>query len=347
MKGFNQDGAPPTAGFSERMTRSTSPLNPNSDAPPAYRAGPHWIAVFAAVFTLPLLFVGGSVTTYRVGLAVPDWPTTFGINMFLYDFWNAPFGVRVEHTHRLYGAAVGLATLLLCGWFLLFESRRWMKALGVVALVVVIVQGILGGTRVTQVSTLLAALHGCLGQAFFAMTTALAVATGRDWLRAERPEPDVASLRPHSALNLGLIYGQVALGASVRHFGGLSPALVHGGLAFLIWASTAVFLVRARRASAPRSVVRAAWVQVAIASIQIALGVASFVSLLPFGGLPRAIGFYQAVVRTGHQTNGAVLLAASLVLTLRAFRRLGPSTSTEPAAPPSTPSAQAPLEVLA
>ena len=120
MKGFNQDGAPPTAGFSERMTRSTSPLNPNSDAPPAYRRGPHWIAVFAAVFTLALLFVGGSVTTYRVGLAVPDWPTTFGDQMFLYDFWNAPFGVRVEHTHRLYGAAVGLATLhRLCGWFLL------------------------------------------------------------------------------------------------------------------------------------------------------------------------------------------------------------------------------------
>ena len=73
------------------------------------------MAVFAAVFTLPLLFVGGSVTTYRVGLAVPDWPSTFGINMFLYDFWNAPFGVRIEHTHRLYGAAVGMATMGLTG----------------------------------------------------------------------------------------------------------------------------------------------------------------------------------------------------------------------------------------
>ena len=72
---------------------------------PPYRRAPHWMALFAALFTLPLLFVGGSVTTYRVGLAVPDWPNTFGINMFLYDFWNAPFGVRVEHTHRLYGAA--------------------------------------------------------------------------------------------------------------------------------------------------------------------------------------------------------------------------------------------------
>ena len=65
------------------------------------------------------------MTTYGVGLAVPDWPTTFGMNMFLYNFWNAPFGVRVEHTHRLYGAAVGLATIVLTVWFLAFERRRF------------------------------------------------------------------------------------------------------------------------------------------------------------------------------------------------------------------------------
>ena len=52
-------------------------------------------------------------------------------NMFLYDFWNAPFGVRVEHAHRLYGAAVGLATVVLTVWFLLLEPRRWLKGLGV------------------------------------------------------------------------------------------------------------------------------------------------------------------------------------------------------------------------
>src|SRR3954454_18693325 len=103
-----------------------------------YRRGPHWVAVFAAAFTWPLIFVGGSVTTYRVGLAVPDWPTAFHINIFLYDFWNAPFGVRVEHAHRLYGAAVGMATIVLAGWFLAAKRRRTMKVLGVVALLAVI-----------------------------------------------------------------------------------------------------------------------------------------------------------------------------------------------------------------
>src|SRR3954449_7072005 len=101
----------------------------------------HLVAILATLFVLPLLLSGAQVTTNRVGMAVPDWPTTFGINMFLYDFWNAPFGVQVEHTHRLYGAAVGLATVGLMAWFLAFEPRRWMKILGVVALVTVIIQG--------------------------------------------------------------------------------------------------------------------------------------------------------------------------------------------------------------
>src|SRR3954454_25320426 len=176
---------------------------------PGYRSGPHWMALFAAVFPLPLLFVGGSVTTYRVGMAVPDWPTTFGINMFLYDFWNAPFGVQVEHTHRLYGAAVGLATIGLMAWFLAFESRRWMKVLGVVAVVAVIVQGVLGGTRVTQVSTFLAAVHGFTGQAFFALMVALCVMTGREWQAGAPPVAAPDHLRRRATVLLGMLFGQV------------------------------------------------------------------------------------------------------------------------------------------
>ncbi|MBV8488766.1 MAG: COX15/CtaA family protein, partial [Planctomycetaceae bacterium] len=167
------------------MTSRTVSKASSSDL--AYRPSPHWMAVFATLFTFPLLFVGGSVTTYRVGLAVPDWPTTFGINMFLYDFWNAPFGVRIEHTHRLYGAAVGLATIGLCSWFLVFEPRRWMKWLGALALLAVIAQGVLGGTRVTQVSTLLAAVHGCTAMTYFGLMVALCVLTGRAWFR-NQPE---------------------------------------------------------------------------------------------------------------------------------------------------------------
>ena len=87
------------------MSPQSAIRNPNS-------AIPHRVALLATAFTWPLLFVGGLVTTYRVGMAVPDWPTTFGINMFLYDFRNVAWGVFVEHGHRLYGAAVGFALQL-------------------------------------------------------------------------------------------------------------------------------------------------------------------------------------------------------------------------------------------
>jgi cytochrome c oxidase assembly protein subunit 15 len=304
---------------------SPDPTTIAASGAPGYRRGPHWVAVFAAVFTLPLLFVGGSVTTYRVGMAVPDWPTTFGMNMFMYDFWNAPFGVRVEHTHRLYGAAVGLATIFLTAWFLLAERRRSMKVLGIVALLAVITQGILGGTRVTQVSTLLAAVHGCLGQAFFALMVALCVLTGRDWLDGPAPTPDPAHLRRRSAWTLALIYAQVVLGAWLRHYGTVASFSAHAVLATAVWGHAAMLAWRVERhhREVPELVQSARALAMAV-TLQVVLGVGAWWLLRPFDGLPRAVTFYQALIRTGHQTNGALLLGASVVLTLRSFRHLVP-----------------------
>jgi cytochrome c oxidase assembly protein subunit 15 len=296
-------------------------------ARPSYRRGPHWIALFAAVFTLPLLYVGGSVTTYRVGLAVPDWPSTFGINMFLYDFWNAPFGVRMEHTHRLYGAAVGLATMILAGWFLAFERRVWMKGLGILALLAVIVQGVLGGTRVTHVSTLLAAVHGCTGQAFFGLMIALSVLTGRDWEEGGPTSPDFDHLRRHALLVLVLIGGQVLLGSWLRHYGTRTALISHAAFAAAVWVSAMHLFGRIeRRRASVAFLVPSARVLAFTATLQIVLGMIALIYLLPFDGTPGPVTFYQAVVRTGHQTNGALLLAAAVVLNLRATRHLAPAT---------------------
>jgi heme a synthase len=291
-----------------------------------YRGSPHWMAVCAAVFTLPLLFVGGAVTTYRVGMAVPDWPTTFGINMFLYDFLNAPFGVRVEHTHRLYGAAVGLATIALLLCLLVFESRRWMKILGVLALLAVIVQGVLGGTRVTQVSTFLAAVHGCAAQAFFGLMVALCVLTGRDWLGAPAPGPDPRRLRRGTAIMLALVYTQIVTGAWLRHYGTIPGLVLHALLAVGVWLHALFLFGRIERVKqAVPALVPSARALALTATLQVVLGIIAFVYLLPFDGTPRSVGFYQAVFRTGHQTNGALFLASSVVLSLRALRHLGRS----------------------
>ena len=182
-------------GVLEPSMSTTPDAEPRSpETPPR---GPHAVAVVAAVFTWPLIFVGGLVTTYRVGMAVPDWPTTFGMNMFLFRFWEAAWGVFIEHGHRLYGAAVGLATLVLAVWFVAADRRASMKALGVARAP--------GGDRPGGPGGLPgpAQLDDPGGrarrtaQAFFALMVALCVLTGRGWstppaTRGRRRAPQAA-----------------------------------------------------------------------------------------------------------------------------------------------------------
>jgi len=302
--------------------------DPPKSPGPAYRCGPHWIAGAAAVFTLPLLYVGGSVTTYRVGLAVPDWPTTFGDNMFLYDFWNAPFGVRIEHAHRLYGAAVGLFTILLAAWFLVFERRRWMKGLGVLAVVAVIIQGVLGGTRVTEVSTFLAAVHGVLGQAFFGLMVALWVLTGRAWQDRSAPAVDVDHLRPLAVVLLALVSVQLLLGSWLRHYGTWPALAAHAVFGIAVFFHALVLFQRVERRRARLApLVPSARVLAIASNLQILLGLASLFYWIAFDDTSAPVSLYQAVVRTAHQTMGALVLAATVVVNLRAFRQLLPSGS--------------------
>ena len=297
-----------------------------TNPPLRYQAGTHRIALCAAVFTLPLLFIGGSVTSYGVGMAVPDWPTTFGANMFLYNFWNAPFGVQVEHTHRLFGAAVGLATLLLTGWFLAFEPRKWVKSLSLLALAAVITQGIMGGLRVSQISTTWAAFHGAFGQAFFGFMVALCVVTSHGWMQADTPKSDPAALRSWAFALLALIYLQIVVGAWFRHFK-TTPALwSHIVLALIVLGFAHATAARFRRHAGDIPSLRPSALAVGwVATVQISLGLLALWVMLPLGGNPRMPTLWQAMLRTGHQTNGALLLASGVVLALKTYRLTAPS----------------------
>jgi heme a synthase len=287
----------------------------------AFRLGPHWVAVFAAAITWPLLISGGQVTTYRVGMAVPDWPTTFGINMFLYRFWNASWGVFIEHRHRLLGSALGIAAIVLAVWFAVAETRRWMRVLGFVALLAVIGQGLLGASRVLFNSTLYAAVHASTAELVFALLVALGVLTGRDWLENKARFPDHEHLRRRAIVTLALVYGQMVAGAILRHFS--AGLAVHAVLAIAVWGHAAMLAWRVERvkASVP-SLFPSARAMALIVSVQMLLGVAAWWMLRPFDGIPRAVTTAQALIRTGHLANGALLLAASVILTLRAFRHL-------------------------
>ena len=290
---------------------------------PTYRPGPHWFALLATIFTWPLLFVGGLVTTYKVGMAVPDWPTTFGMNMFLYDMTQASWAVFGEHTHRLYGAAVGVFTILLTLDFWIFDRRRWIKGLGVVALLAVIAQGVLGGMRVRWNSTLLAAFHGCFGQAFFGFMVGLCVLTGRGWAGRAREVFDARKFRGLTASALGLAYVQVITGAWLRHFGESSALVVHAILAALLFGHLSALVARVvrRRRDVPELVPAARALGVLLI-LQIALGVGAWWLLRPYDGIARPVTLVAALVRTGHQANAGLVLASVVVLTLRSFGQL-------------------------
>src|SRR5689334_2500649 len=109
-----------------------------------------WLARFAvltALATLALIALGGLVTSHGVGMSVPDWPTTYGYNMFLFPVSKWVGGIFYEHTHRLAASLVGFLTLILAVWLWLKESRAWLRWLGIFALFAVVLQGVLGGLR--------------------------------------------------------------------------------------------------------------------------------------------------------------------------------------------------------
>src|SRR5215831_2845319 len=141
----------------------------------------HRYALLAAMATFPLLFVGGLVTSTGSALAVPDWPTTFGQNMFLYPWSRMVGGIFYEHSHRLLGALVGFLTMTLTLWLWFNDRRPLLRWLGGIALAAVMIQGALGGLRVVLLQQTLAIVHACLAQAFFALLVSIALLTSPAW----------------------------------------------------------------------------------------------------------------------------------------------------------------------
>lgn len=184
----------------------------------AGRRGVHWWATATALVTFFLLCSGGIVTSKGVGMSVPDWPTTYGYNMFAFPFDRWVGGIFFEHSHRLIASLVGLMTLVLSIWLLAVESRRWMKILGGVAFVGVCVQGLLGGLRVTLYKDELGIFHALTAQSFFCLIVIIAVATSRTFVfgRWDVFAPDAVFRRWVIGATI-LVFLQLGLGATMRH----------------------------------------------------------------------------------------------------------------------------------
>src|SRR3954470_390880 len=154
----------------------------------------HRIALLTAAATFPLIFMGGLVTSHGAGMSVPDWPNSYGYNMFLFPprLWIG--GILYEHTHRLMGTVVGLLSIALAVVAWRTETRPWARRLAYGVLGAVIFQGVLGGLRVVLVKLDLAIVHACFAQAFFCLAALTSIVTSRWWIEA--PDESEASHAP-------------------------------------------------------------------------------------------------------------------------------------------------------
>src|SRR6266446_5493680 len=167
--------------------------------------GLHRFAVLTAGATFVLLFVGGLVTSTGSGLAVPDWPLSFG--MVLPPMRG---GVLFEHGHRLAAALVGCLTVVLALWTVVGEPRPGVRALGLLALLAVVLQGVLGGVTVLyKLPLAVSVTHACLAQAFFCLTVTLALVTGAGWTTA-RPREVAPRLARLAAFTTSLVFALLA-----------------------------------------------------------------------------------------------------------------------------------------
>ena len=353
--------------------------------------------MLTVVATFILILLGGLVTSTDSGLAVPDWPTTFGYNMFLYPLsktvsgflFSLPLnlqadldkgifsaglrkalerneisvsenirittsqpnvkwqiedaenqrtytalksgnrldiyvpGVLYEHSHRLIGSVVGILTVLLTLFIWLKDSRKWMKWLGIVAVLSVIAQGVMGGLRVVHLSLLLAIIHGCLAQLFFALTGSFVLFTSRGWNEASQktqPAETALRLRRLGVLTTSLIYIQLIFGAVLRHTG----ARLDAHLLFAALVTIHIFLLAKRILRyhlEHKRLVHTVSMLAGLLALQLMLGIGAFLGKFTVVG--QEIATVAITIATLHVMVGALMLLISVLLTLRIYRYTG------------------------
>ena len=296
-----------------------------ASSPTSLSPWPHRLAWLAAVATFLLILVGGMVTNTGSGLAVPDWPTTFGYNMFTYPLSKMTGGVLYEHSHRLIGSVVGLLTVALCVSLWMGEPRRWVRWLGTAALAGVIAQGILGGLRVVLVQSELALIHGAVAYAFLGVIASLALVTAPHWVgqpRGAAAEALTAVRRLALATSVA-IYVQILFGTVLTHTG----TRLDAHLTFAAVVSVLVLVVSARVLreqtarpwlAGPARTLQWLWV------LQLLLGLGVYVARFGAGGVLMVpwLGLFLSVA---HRLTGGLMLVASLTLTLRTLRLAAPA----------------------
>ena len=291
----------------------------------------HKFAKLVAGCTLFLVLAGSLVTSTGSGLSVPDWPTSYGWNMLTFPPSKWVGGIFYEHGHRLIASTVGCLTIVLAAWLWMAEPRRWIKRLGTVALGAVVLQGLLGGLTVLFfLPDAVSVTHAGLAEIFFCLTVSLALFTSPAWIRGDARVDD-AVLRATATTTTALIYVQILVGAVMRHtgaglaipdfplmFGGVIPDHWDSGIAVhfshrvgALFVTLSVIATSAHIWSHHRrqaALSRPATLIVLLVAVQVTLGALTVLSER------------NMWINSVHVVFGALVLATSLVITLRSWR---------------------------
>lgn len=322
------------------------------DNPPACPKGlrrVNRLSVLLVCLTWPLIWIGSMVTTYDAGMAVPDWPNTYGYNMFLYPWttWlSGPFDLFIEHGHRLLATLVGLIAIVMLIVAVRSGQRRWVRRLCMLMLVAVSSQGILGGARVLLDQRTAALLHGCLGAAVFVICWIVAGMTSRWWMQVPLNE-SVGRARKVLAALTAISYFQLILGAMLRHVPvDAVPAYfkhtVYMHLTFAVLVVLHALLAwRKLRRCGDLTLSNCARFMLGLVALQIGLGVSTWIVnyQLPWlndnipliaGYAIEAKGWWQSCTVSAHVATGSLIVALAAWMWLRAARQSSGSRFAKP-----------------
>jgi len=303
------------------------------------KQGLHRFAMFTAACTFLLLVAGALVTSNDAGLAVPDWPLSYGS--------LAPpmvGGIFYEHGHRIVATFVGILTIILAVWLWKREPRAWVRRLGLAALGAVVAQGVLGGLTVLfYLPVAISVAHASLAQIFFGTVASLALFTSR-WWQSELPQvEDSGSPRARSLAvwTVAAIFLQLILGAAFRHKGfSIVPHLIGAAMVTILIFWTAGVL-RHRYRGVPALAPCRRLLHVLI-GVQLLLGGAAWWARWLARDFPQPM-VAMVWLTVAHTVVGALVLAAAVVTTLVSFRLLTPGREAALASRPQKIQGQAAL----
>jgi len=275
-------------------------------------------AVFTACAIFTLILAGALVTSNDAGLSVPDWPTSFGS---IYKIPPMVGGVRFEHSHRMLAEFVGLLTIILALWTWRADGRQWMRRLSIAALAVVTMQGILGGLTVVYfLPPTVSTAHAALGQTFFCITVIIAIFTDRTSMTSPKVvvQPAGSRMVRLALISVGVLYVQLILGGLFRH-GGLSwwPHVANSIIvvAMLTW-TTFRALSNYKDVDQVR---KPALLILILLMIQVCLGIAAFYTRVLHGREAVQPEPAMVISTVAHVGLGALLLATTVILTIRVW----------------------------